>query len=259
MLGELLADRRGSATASAATWRCWCCPRSSSGRGGSRRRPFWPRATAVRSRRDPGLPLPGRGLLGPRVDAPAAGVRLHVRQAALRPPRARRGAAGPRALPRRPRLPGPARALPREPRRAARRRDVPARRPPGGGGPHVLRAGAPLLPPGAARGEKGPDLDAPRPRAVGACGRGDPLPSTAACSLCLKDPAFRDGIWQLLACRPAWEGNASSDDFIAFAWTGPGDRRRLVAVNYAGHRSQCFVGMPWSDLDGPHVAAAPIV
>ena len=65
---------------------------------------------------------------------------------------------------------------------------------------------------------------------------------------CLKDPAFRDGIWQLLACRPAWEGNASADDFIAFAWTGPGDRRRLVAVNYADHPSQCFVGMPWSDL-----------
>ncbi len=66
----------------------------------------------------------------------------------------------------------------------------------------------------------------------------------------LKDPAFRDGIWQLLACRTAWERNASSDDFIAFAWTGPGERRRLVAVNYAARRSQCFVGMPWSDLRG---------
>jgi hypothetical protein len=67
---------------------------------------------------------------------------------------------------------------------------------------------------------------------------------------CLKDSAFRDGIWQLLACCASWEGNASSEDFIAFAWTGPGERRRLVAVNYAGHRSQCFVGMPWSDLRG---------
>ena len=66
----------------------------------------------------------------------------------------------------------------------------------------------------------------------------------------LKDPAFRDGIWQLLACRAAWEGNPSSEDFIAFAWTGPGERRRLVAVNYADHPSQCYVGMPWSDLPG---------
>jgi len=34
---------------------------------------------------------------------------------------------------------------------------------------------------------------------------------------------------------------------VAFSWTGPGDRRRMVTVNYAGHRSQCYVGMPWSD------------
>jgi glycosidase len=66
----------------------------------------------------------------------------------------------------------------------------------------------------------------------------------------LKDPGFRDGIWQLLECRPAWEGNPSSDDFVAFSWTGPGERRRLVAVNYAPRRSQCYVGMPWSDLAG---------
>ena len=37
---------------------------------------------------------------------------------------------------------------------------------------------------------------------------------------------------------------------MAFAWTGPGERRRLVAVNYADHRSQCYVAMPWHDLGG---------
>jgi hypothetical protein len=67
---------------------------------------------------------------------------------------------------------------------------------------------------------------------------------------CLNDPAFRDGQWRLLACRPAWEGNPSSDAFVAFSWTGPEDRRRLVAVNYAGHRSQCTVELPWDDLAG---------
>ena len=67
---------------------------------------------------------------------------------------------------------------------------------------------------------------------------------------CLKDPAFRDGDWQLLECRPAWEGNGTSDDFVAFSWTGPGDRRRLVAVNYSDHPSQCYVTLPWSDLEG---------
>jgi hypothetical protein len=67
---------------------------------------------------------------------------------------------------------------------------------------------------------------------------------------CLKDPAFRDGDWQLLGCRPAWDGNETWDSFVAFSWTGPGERRRLVAVNYADHQGQCYVGMPWRDLDG---------
>jgi hypothetical protein len=67
---------------------------------------------------------------------------------------------------------------------------------------------------------------------------------------CLKDPAFRDGDWQLLECRLAWEGNETWDSFVAFSWTGPGERRRLVAVNYADHQSQCYVAMPWRDLDG---------
>ncbi|HSF14771.1 MAG TPA: hypothetical protein VLK65_04395 [Vicinamibacteria bacterium] len=66
----------------------------------------------------------------------------------------------------------------------------------------------------------------------------------------LRDDAFRDGSWLLLECRSAWEGNASSDAFIAFSWSGPGDRRRLVAVNYAKHRNQCYVDMPWNDLKG---------
>jgi hypothetical protein len=65
----------------------------------------------------------------------------------------------------------------------------------------------------------------------------------------LKDPAFRDGRWGLLECRPAWDGNESWDAFVAFSWEGPRDERRLVTVNYADHRSQCYVAMPWRDLD----------
>ena len=43
----------------------------------------------------------------------------------------------------------------------------------------------------------------------------------------LKLPAVRDGEWQLLECRPAWEGNWTSDCFVAFAWQGPdGDASR---------------------------------
>jgi hypothetical protein len=66
---------------------------------------------------------------------------------------------------------------------------------------------------------------------------------------CLKDPAFHDGDWQLLQCRAAWDGNGTWDSFVAFAWTGPGQTRRLVAVNYADQWGQCFVTMPWHDLE----------
>ena len=67
---------------------------------------------------------------------------------------------------------------------------------------------------------------------------------------CLRDRAYRDGRWQLLEARAAWEANGSNDAFIAFAWTGPGDAKRLVAVNYAAHRSQCYVALPWPNLAG---------
>jgi len=66
----------------------------------------------------------------------------------------------------------------------------------------------------------------------------------------LKDPAFRDGDWQLLECRPAWDWNQTWDSFVAFSWTGPGERRHFVVVNYSDHQGQCYVALPWGDLDG---------
>ena len=67
---------------------------------------------------------------------------------------------------------------------------------------------------------------------------------------CLRDPAFRDGQWQLVDARSAWDGNGSNDAFICFSWTGPGDSLRLVVVNYAGHQSQCYAALPWGHLAG---------
>jgi len=66
----------------------------------------------------------------------------------------------------------------------------------------------------------------------------------------LKDPAFRDGHWQLLESVPAWEGNESYESFVTFSWSGPGTLRRLVAVNYSDRQSQCYVRLPWDDLAG---------
>jgi len=64
----------------------------------------------------------------------------------------------------------------------------------------------------------------------------------------LKRPVVRNGQWQLLECEPAWEGNWTSDCYVAFAWQGSGTERLLVAVNNAANQSQCYVRLPFSDL-----------
>jgi hypothetical protein len=66
----------------------------------------------------------------------------------------------------------------------------------------------------------------------------------------LSHPAVRDGRWRLLECVPAWDGNGTWDDLIACAWDAADGQRRLVAVNYAGHPSQCYVRLPYPELAG---------
>jgi len=69
----------------------------------------------------------------------------------------------------------------------------------------------------------------------------------------LRQPAVRDGQWQLLECRPAWDGNWTWNGFLAFGWEGPGAERLLVTVNYAGNQGQCHVRLPFDDLFGQAV------
>jgi hypothetical protein len=64
----------------------------------------------------------------------------------------------------------------------------------------------------------------------------------------LRRPVVRDGQWQLLECVPAWDGNWTSDCFLAFAWHSFGAERLLAAVNYASNQSQCYVRLPFTDL-----------
>ena len=68
--------------------------------------------------------------------------------------------------------------------------------------------------------------------------------------VCLKHPEVREGRWQLLEVRPAWEGNPTWDRFLAFAWEGDNDQRLLVTVNYGPTQGQCYVSFPWNDLRG---------
>jgi hypothetical protein len=64
----------------------------------------------------------------------------------------------------------------------------------------------------------------------------------------LRQPVVRDGQWQSLECRPAWDGNWTWDGFVVFAWQGADGERLLVTVNYAPNQGQCYVRLPFADL-----------
>jgi hypothetical protein len=66
----------------------------------------------------------------------------------------------------------------------------------------------------------------------------------------LQDDAFRNGTWLLADCTPAWDGNPTSDCYIAALWQSRQGERRLVVVNYAPHQSQCYLRLPLGDLGG---------
>src|SRR5258708_39726963 len=66
----------------------------------------------------------------------------------------------------------------------------------------------------------------------------------------LRQPVMRDGTWKLLEFVPAWDGNWTSDCFIVWSWDGPQGERRVVAVNYAGNQSQCYVRLTGPELSG---------
>jgi hypothetical protein len=68
----------------------------------------------------------------------------------------------------------------------------------------------------------------------------------------IKQPIFRNAKWHLLECASAWAGNGSWDSFVAFAWESD-ERRALVAVNYAPHQSQCYVRLPFADMNNHSV------
>ncbi len=67
---------------------------------------------------------------------------------------------------------------------------------------------------------------------------------------CLGNAGVRRGMWTLLDCRPAWDGNWTHDSFIAQGWRGDLGERLIVVVNFAHHQSQCYVSLPFSDLAG---------
>jgi glycosidase len=60
--------------------------------------------------------------------------------------------------------------------------------------------------------------------------------------------ALRNGDWSQIEPTPAWQGNPSSEDFVAYAWSGKDGGRYVVVVNYAEHRGQCYLVLPFPEL-----------
>ena len=215
---------------------------------GIRAEPFWPKATERVRRAASGLLLHGRGLLGSGMDAAAAGLRLRLRQAAVRPPSRWTCPAGARALPRRARLPGQAGPLPGKPRRAACRGHLSRRT------VHEAAAVITFLSPGLRFFHQGQfegrkKRISPHLVRAPAEAEDEKLKRFYERLLAiLRHDTVRNGAWRRLDCIPAWDGNGSCDSFLAFGWEGTDGQRLLVAVNYAPNQSQCYVLLPHEDL-----------
>jgi len=70
---------------------------------------------------------------------------------------------------------------------------------------------------------------------------------------CLKRHEVRQGRWQLLEVRPAWDGNPTWDRFLAFAWGGESGQCLLVTVNFGSTQGQGHVAWPFVDIKGKKV------
>jgi hypothetical protein len=69
----------------------------------------------------------------------------------------------------------------------------------------------------------------------------------------LRKPIMKNGAWQSLACRPAWDGNGTWDSFVVHAWRGTGGGRMLVAVNYSPQPGQGYLQLPFPEIIGRSV------
>jgi hypothetical protein len=70
---------------------------------------------------------------------------------------------------------------------------------------------------------------------------------------CLKRRQVREGRWSLHNCRPAWQGNATVEQFLAFSWEAGPEPRLLAAIHFGSIRGQCYVELPLPELRGKRV------
>ena len=70
---------------------------------------------------------------------------------------------------------------------------------------------------------------------------------------------FRNGDWSQILPEPAWQGNSSSNDFVAYAWSGRDGRRYVVVANYAEQCGQCYLALSFPELRGKRVVLADML
>jgi glycosidase len=71
--------------------------------------------------------------------------------------------------------------------------------------------------------------------------------------------AFRDGSWSQIQPLPAWQGNWTHNDFVAYAWAGVEGTRHLVVVNYTGNQGQCRLQLPFPEFRGERLRLTDVM
>jgi glycosidase len=61
---------------------------------------------------------------------------------------------------------------------------------------------------------------------------------------------FRNGVWAPIPPQPAWAGNPTWQDFIAYAWRSSDGVGYVVVVNYSDHQAQCRLRLPFAGMAG---------
>jgi hypothetical protein len=74
----------------------------------------------------------------------------------------------------------------------------------------------------------------------------------------LRRPELHEGTWRMHACRPAWDGNSTWEQFYVATWERAGSQL-LVAVNYGASQGQCYVTLPLPALAGRKVTLVDLL
>lgn len=69
----------------------------------------------------------------------------------------------------------------------------------------------------------------------------------------LRRPEIEEGRWSLAAPLPAWEGNATSGQFVAFVWNRLGLPGLVAVVNFGATQGQCHLRLDTAGFTGENL------